>query len=32
VLAHYIVTNTHSLGYLKRCGTFEDMLFSSAQH
>jgi len=27
---HYIVTNTHSLAYHRRCGTFQDVLFSSA--
>jgi len=27
--AHYIVTNTHPLGYPRRCDTFQDVLFSS---
>jgi len=30
--AYYIVTNTHPLGYPRRCETFQNMLFLSVQH
>jgi len=32
VITHYIVTNTHPLGYSSRYETFQNMLFSLVQH
>jgi len=30
--AHYIVTNTNPFGFLRRCETFQDILFLLVQH